>query len=197
MTRTMQRTFLMMLCFCLATVARAQDEETIDISGDNTDKNYVSYSQTVNIGDGKAVNVKMARYCYFSSKVTGSETATLNFYGGGERCYLGTASGKTWADLSGFSGLINIHPFVANSSSAGAYGVVLTHGGKSSSADNALADLQSGKVNPTMQNNKVVLHSGATMACEANTAGAGFCIGELNTEEGSRLQGYMKKERSG
>ena len=34
------------------------------------------------------------------------------------------------------------------------------------------------------------------MACEANTAGAGFCIGELNMEEGSRLQGYMKKQRS-
>ena len=47
-----------------------------------------------------------------------------------------------------------------------------------------------------MQNNKVVVRSGATMACEANTAGAGFCIGELNMEEGSRLQGYMKKQRS-
>ena len=34
------------------------------------------------------------------------------------------------------------------------------------------------------------------MACEANTSGAGFCIGELNTEEGSMLQGYMKNSRS-
>ena len=32
-----------------------------------------------------------------------------------------------------------------------------------------------------------LVRSGATMACEANTAGAGFCIGELNMEEGSRL----------
>ena len=192
----MKKNILTMLGLCLVMVAHAQDEETIDISGDNTDKSYVDYSKSVNIADGKTVNVKMARYCHFSSKVTGPQTATLNFYGGGERCYLGTASGKTWADLNEFYGIVNIYPFQENSSSAGAYGVVLAHGGKSSSADNALADLQAGKVNPTMQNNKVVLHSGATMACEANTTGAGFCIGELDTEEGSRLQGYFKKERS-
>lgn len=202
----------MLFCFCLATAVQsqdkeavnvnyvtatnAQDEETIDISGNNTSSNYVSYSKDINIADGKTVNVKMARYCYFSSKVKGPNTGTLNLYGGGERCYLGTNNGKTWADLSGFSGLINIFSFEGNSSDAGAYGVVLAHGGKSSSADNALADLQAGKVNPSMKNNIVVLHSRATMACEANTSGAGFCIGELNTEEGSRLQGYMKKERA-
>ena len=186
----------MMLGLCLVMTAHAQDDETIDISGDNTSSNYVSYSKSINIADGKTVNVKMARYCYFSSKVKGPDTGTLNLYGGGERCYLGTEKGKAWADLSGFSGLINIYPFVENSPDAGAHGVVLAHGGKSSSADNALADLKAGKVNPSMSNNKVVLHSGATMACEANTSGAGFCIGELNTEEGSMLQGYMKNSRS-
>lgn len=185
-----------MLGLCLVMTAHAQDDETIDISGDNTSSNYVSYSKSINIADGKTVNVKMARYCYFSSKVKGPDTGTLNLYGGGERCYLGTEKGKAWADLSGFSGLINIYPFVENSPDAGAHGVVLAHGGKSSSADNALADLKAGKVNPSMSNNKVVLHSGATMACEANTSGAGFCIGELNTEEGSMLQGYMKNSRS-
>ena len=192
----MKRYLFAMLGFCFVTATQAQDEETIDISGDNTSSSYVEYSKPVNIADGKTMNVKMARYCYFSSKVTGSQTATLNFYGGGERCYLGTKSGKTWADLSPFHGTIHIYPFQENSSSAGAYGVLLAHGGKSSTADNALADLQAGKVNPTMQDNKVVLHTGATIVCEANTAGAGFCIGELNTEEGSRLQGYMKNGRS-
>ena len=181
---------------CLMTAAQAQNDETIDISGDNTSSSYVSYSKNINIADGKTVNVKMARYCYFSSKVKGPNTGTLNFYGGGERCYLGTASGKTWADLNEFFGTINIYPFKENTSKAGAYGVVLAHGGKSSSADNALADLKAGKVNPTMQWNKVVLHSGATLACEANTSGAGFCIGELDTEEGSTLQGYIKNSRS-
>ena len=135
----------MMLGLCLVMTAHAQDDETIDISGDNTSSNYVSYSKSINIADGKTVNVKMARYCYFSSKVKGPDTGTLNLYGGGERCYLGTEKGKAWADLSGFSGLINIYPFVENSPDAGAHGVVLAHGGKSSSADNALADLKAGK----------------------------------------------------
>lgn len=192
----MKKILLALLCLSLVMETHAQDDETIDISGNNTDKSYISYSTPVNIADGKTVNVKMARYCYFSSKVTGPSTATLNFFGGGERCYLGTASGKTWADLSPFHGTIHVYPFPENSDDAGSFGVVLAHGGKSSSADNALADLQSGKVNPTMKDNKVVLHTGATMACEANTSGAGFCIGELNTEEGSRLLGYMKKSRS-
>ena len=192
----MKKNLLLLLGLCLMTAAHAQDEETIDISGNNTDQSYVTYKTPINMAAGKTVNVKMARYCYFSSKVTGPATATLNFYGGGERCYLGTAKGAQWADLNDFSGLINIHPFVENAPNAGFHGVLLAHGGKSSSADNALADLQSGKVNPTMANNKVILRSGATMACEANSAGAGFCIGELNMEEGSRLLGYMKKQRS-
>jgi autotransporter-associated beta strand protein len=34
------------------------------------------------------------------------------------------------------------------------------------------------------------------MTCEANTSGAGFRIGELNTEAGSTLSGYYKKSRS-
>ena len=192
----MKKCYLLMLGLCFAIAAQAQKDVTIDISGNNTASDYVSYSQPVNIADGQTVNVKMARYCYFSSTVQGPNTGTLNLYGGGERCYLGTASGKTWADLNGFYGIVNVYPFKENSSSAGSYGVVLAHGGKSSSADNALADLQAGKLNATMQWNKVVLHSGATMICEANSSGAGFCFGELDTEEGSRLQGYMKKQRS-
>lgn len=34
------------------------------------------------------------------------------------------------------------------------------------------------------------------MTCEANTSGAGFRIGELNTEAGSKLSGYYKQSRS-
>ena len=47
-----------------------------------------------------------------------------------------------------------------------------------------------------MASNRVTLHEGATICCEANTSGAGFRIGELNTEVGSTLQGYYKKSRS-
>ena len=48
-----------------------------------------------------------------------------------------------------------------------------------------------------MANNHVTLHEGATICCEANSAGAGFRIGELNTEAGSTLSGYMKKVSPG
>ena len=170
------------------------DERTIDISGNNTSNDYVSYSKYIRISANDTVNVKMARYCYFSSTIVGA--GTLSLHAGGERCYLGTEKGKTWPEWTSFTGDIHIYPFKENSSSAGFYGVVLAHGGKSSTAENALDDAKSGKVNPSMANNRVTLHEGATICCEANTAGAGFRIGELNTEPGSTLQGYMKKSRA-
>lgn len=184
----------MMLGLCLMTAAHAQDEETIDISGNNTSSTYKSYNTPISLPAGKTVNVKMARYCYFSSTITGS--GTLNLYGGGERCYLGTEKGKAWPNWTNYSGEIHVYPFKENSTAATAFGVLLAHGGKSSSPDNALDDAQSGKVNPSMANNRVTLHTGATMTCEANTSGAGFRFGELNTEAGSRLSGYYKQSRS-
>ena len=169
------------------------EERTIDISGDNTSSSYKTYNTAISIPEGDIVNVKMARYCYFSSTITGS--GILNLYGGGERCYLGN-SDKKWPTWTGYTGNIHIYPFTENSSSAGSYGVLLAHGGKSSTPENALDDAKSGKVNPSMANNRVTLHTGATMTCEANTSGAGFRIGELNTEAGSTLSGYYKKSRS-
>ena len=169
-------------------------ERTIDISGNNTSSSYVSYSTAITIRKTDTVNVKMARYCYFSSTISG--TGILNLYAGGERCYLGTEKGKAWPNWTNYKGDIHIYPFKENSPSAGFYGVVLAHGGKSSTAENALDDVKSGKVNPSMDNNHVTLHDGATICCEANTSGAGFRIGELNTEAGSTLQGYMKKSRA-
>ena len=180
-----------MLAFALGIAA---EERTIDISGNNTSSDYKSYSQYISLPAGDVVNVKMARYCYFSSTISGS--GVLNLYAGGERCYLGTEKGKTWPNWTNYTGDVHIWPFKENSSSAGFYGVVLAHGGKSSTAENALDDAKSGKVNSSMANNHVTLHEGATICCEANTSGAGFRIGELNTEAGSTLQGYMKKGRS-
>ncbi len=182
------------LFLSLCTLTLSAEERTIDVSGNNTSSDYKSYDQAISLPAGDVLNVKMARYVYFSSTITGS--GTLNLYAGGERCYLGTKSGKTWADWIKYTGDIHIFPFKENSSSAGFYGVVLAHGGKSSSPENALDDVKSGKVNSTMVNNRVILHDGATICCEANTAGAGFRIGELQTEVGSTLQGYMKNSRS-
>jgi len=191
-----KRTILMaglMLAMSLQSVSA--EERTIDISGNNTSSDYKTYNTTFSISATNIVNVKMARYCYFSSTISGS--GVLNLYAGGERCYLGTEKGKEWPNWTRYTGNIHIYPFKENSSSAGFYGVVLAHGGKSSSPENALDDAKSGKVNPSMANNHVTLHEGATICCEANSAGAGFRIGELNTEVGSTLSGYMKKVDSG
>ena len=186
----MKRIILTSLLLLTVLLGADAEERTIDISGNNTDKSYVSYDQYILLPASDILNVKMARYCYFSSTISGS--GILNLYGGGDRCYLGTAKGAKWADWSNYTGNIHIYPFPENSSAAGFYGVVLAHGGKSFSPENI--DLS--KVNTAMQNNQVTLHSNAVICTEANTAGAGFRIGELQTEAGSTLQGYMKKERA-
>ena len=185
---------ILLLALCLTGLSAAAEEKTIDISGDNTDKNYISYTKSISLPEADVVNVKMARYVYFSSTISGK--GTLNLYAGGERCYLGTTGGKTWPNWTNYTGDIHIYPFPENSSSAGFYGVVLAFGGKSSSPESAYEDLAGGKVNPSMANNRVFLHQGATICGEANTAGSGYRIGELQTEAGSILQGYMKKGRS-
>lgn len=169
-------------------------ERTIDISGNNNSSSYVSYNTSFSISSSSIVNVKMARYCYFSSTITGS--GRLNLYAGGERCYLGTEKGASWPNWNNYKGNIHIFPFPENAPSAGFYGVVLAHGGKSFSPENVEDAIKEGKVNPSMQNNRVTLHEGATICCEANSAGAGFRIGELQTEAGSTLQGYMKNQRA-
>ena len=185
---------IVLLTLCLMGLSAAAEENTIDISGDNTDKNYISYSKTISLPESDIVNVKMARYVYFSSTIKGS--GTLNLYAGGERCYLGTTGGKTWPNWTNYTGDIHIYPFPENSASAGFYGVVLAFGGKTSSPESVYEDYEAGKVNPSMANNRVILHEGATICGESNTAGSGYRIGELQTEAGSMLQGYMKKGRS-
>ena len=84
---------ILLLALCLTGLSAAAEEKTIDISGDNTDKNYISYTKSISLPEADVVNVKMARYVNFSSTITGK--GTLNLYAGGERCYLGTMGGKT------------------------------------------------------------------------------------------------------
>lgn len=84
-----KKTILGLLLLSGGMAAEAQ-EETIDISGNNTSSSYVTYDKAISLPQGKTVNVKMARYCYFSSTITGK--GVLNLYAGGERCYLGTAN---------------------------------------------------------------------------------------------------------
>jgi len=190
----MKRIIIFSLLLALTGSKTLAQEDTINISGNNTSDTYVSYNKEILLSAGKTVRVLMARYCYFSSTITGS--GVLNLCAGGERCYLGTAKGASWPNWTGYTGDIHIWPYPENSSSAGFYGVVLAHGGKTSSPENALDDAASGKVNPSMANNRVTVHDGATICCEAHSSGSGFRIGELQMEPGSILQGYMKNSRA-
>ena len=184
MKRYLIANFLMLTSL---TVAQGQ-ECTIDISGDNTDKTATQYSTPLTIADSETVDVKMARYSYFSSKITG--TGRLNIHAGGERAYLGN-SDKKWNEWGDYTGPVHIYPYRDNCPSASMYAAVLMNGGKQFSADN----IELNKVNRSLENNQVTLHQGATLCTEANTAGSGFRIGELWTEAGSTLQGYMKSGR--
>ena len=167
---------------------------TIDISGNNSSNDYKTYDEEIRLKSGQAVDVKMARYCAFNSTVIGA--GTLNLHAGGERCYLGTKGGAQWPNWTAFRGYVHIHPFSKNASNAGFYGVVMAHGGKSSSPESVEDDLKSGKVNTTMEKCHTTLHEGARLCNDANTNGAGFRIGELNTEVGSTIQGYIKNSRA-
>ena len=184
----MKKTLITNFLLLMALVQANADNKTIDISGDNTDSSAKSYASALTIAQGDTVNVMMARYAYFSSTITG--TGVLNLYAGGERGYLGN-SDKKWNDWSGYTGDVHIWPNPKNAS-ASSYNIVLMHGGKAFSPEN----IELSKVNRSMENNRVTIHKGATMCTEANTAGSGFRIGELWTEEGSTLQGYMKNSRS-
>ncbi len=163
--------------------------DTLDISGNNTSSSYVSYEQSISLPAGKTLDVLMARYVYFNSRISGG--GTLCLYAGGERCYLGTAKGAKYPDWKSFTGEVHVYPLKTNSPSAGYYGIIMAHGGKTFSAEDVEGSLKSGKVNIMMENNRVILHEGATLACESGTRG--FRFGQLDTEPGSVIQGYMKK----
>lgn len=163
--------------------------DTLDISGNNTSSSYVTYEKAISLPKGKTLDVLMARYAYFNSKITGQ--GTLCLYAGGERCYLGTAKGAQYPDWKGFTGDVHVYPYQKNAPSAGFYGIVMAHGGKTFSVEDVEGCLKSGKVNLMMENNRVTLHEGAFLVCESGTRG--FRFGELQTEKGSTIQGYMKK----
>ena len=177
----------------------AQAQNTVvdirDGNGDNTSSSYITYSNAISVAAGKTTDVKLARYCYLTSTVSGK--GTINLYAGGERCYLGTKSGATWATWTSFRGDAHIYPFKENSSKAGSFNIVLAHGGKVFSPENIDDCIKNGKLNNAMQNCKVTVHSGAILCNEANNANAGgFRIGELQLEAGSTLLGYMKNDRT-
>jgi len=193
----MKKGKLFFLFAALPLLAVQAQNTVIDIrngNGNNTSSSYITYDKAISVAAGKTVDVKLARYCYFTSTVSGK--GTINLYAGGERCYLGTKSGSSWANWTNFKGDAHIYPFKENSSSASSFNIVLAHGGKVFSPENIDDCIKNGKLNNAMQNCKVTVHSGAILCNEANNANAGgFRIGELQMEAGSTLQGYMKTGR--
>ena len=186
---------LLLTTLLLSSVAAMAQNTVIDIrdgKGDNTDKSYITYDKAISVAANKTVDVKLARYCYLNSTVSGK--GTVNLYAGGERCWLGTKS--AWANWTSFKGDAHVHPFKENSSKAGAFLVVLNHGGKVFDPENIDECIRDGKLNSALQNCKLTVHSGAGICNEANDKNAGgFRIGELQMEDGSTLQGYMKTGR--
>ena len=191
----MKKALITTALFVVAVAMQAQNT-VIDIrdgNGDNTDKTYITYDKAISVASGKTTDVKLARYCYLNSTVSGK--GTINLYVGGERCWLGTKS--AWANWTNFKGAAHVYSFKENSSKAGAFLLVLNHGGKVFSPEKIEECVKDGKLNNALQNCALTVHSGAGVCNEANNANAGgFRIGELQMEAGSTLQGYMKTGRA-
>ena len=188
--------FFLLLGSLLAVSSLSAQNTVIDIregNGDNTDKSYITYEKAFSVASGKTTDVKLARYCYFNSTVSGK--GTVNLYVGGERCWLGAKS--AWANWTNFRGDAHVYPFKENSNKASAFMLVLNHGGKVFSPEKIDDCIKGGKLNNALQNCKLTIHNGAILCNEANNTNAGgFRIGELQMEAGSTLQGYMKTGRA-
>ena len=189
--------FLLLLGSLLA-VSNLSAQNTIDVTDgktiNNSSDSYYTYDKTISVGANKTVDVKMARYTYLTSTVTG--TGTINLRIAGERGYLGTKGGSKWANWTNFKGSAHIYPF-KDGAAASSFTIVLAHGGKVFSPENIDDCIKGGKLNNALQNCSMTVHSGAGICNEANNVNtAGFRIGELQMEVGSTLQGYMKKSRA-
>lgn len=115
---------------------------------------------------------------------------TINLYAGGERTYLGNKASKVYhPDWSLFSGALHIYPYKDVEQGAGFYGLIW-QSGKTFTPDNAAQNAADGNINGTLAGTHVVLHNGATMACESGKRG--LRIAHLDTEDGSTLYGYLK-----
>jgi len=149
---------------------------------------YPSINTPITISEEKNFDVYTSRYSYWMSPLAGQ--GTLNIYSGGDRSYLGNAKGAQYPDWSQFSGTVNLYPYKDVVSSAGFYGLVLGHGGKTFNPEEVEESLASGKVNNIFENKTLIMHDGTTLACESGTRG--FRIGELQMAPTSRICGYYK-----
>lgn len=160
---------------------------TKDISKQNTSSSYETFSTPLRMLEGSNLILRTARYTYITSPVIG--TGRIDIYGGGERTYLG-GSDKKSPDWTDFKGDVHVWPYQNISTSNGFYGLVWMHNGKTFNPDAAFNDMAEGKANYTLQNSRLTIHKGATLAAEGGVRG--IRIGHLETEEGSQVLGYVK-----
>lgn len=166
----------------------SDDNKLIDICEKNDSKSYTSWDKPILVNDGQSVDIRTARYSWLNSKMEG--TGTINLYAGGERTYLGNKTAKNYhPDWTLFKGTLNIYPYKEVEQGAGFYGLVW-QSGKTFAPDNAAQNADNGNINPCFAQAHVVLHDGATLACESGKRG--LRIARLDTEEGSTLYGYLK-----
>ncbi len=164
------------------------DDNLLDICEKNTSTNYTVYETPILATEGKSLDLRTSRYTYWNSKVVGK--GTINLYAGGERTYLGNKASKVYhPDWSLFSGALHIYPYKDVEQGAGFYGLIW-QSGKTFTPDNAAQNAADGNINGTLAGTHVVLHNGATMACESGKRG--LRIAHLDTEDGSTLYGYLK-----
>ena len=63
----MRKTIILSLILSLSQWSVYAQRDTIDISGNNTSSNYVTYDKTISIPSTKTVDVLMSRYTYFQA----------------------------------------------------------------------------------------------------------------------------------
>lgn len=158
----------------------------------STSSSYTKYDEGISIPAGTELDVYTSRYTYWMSPIRGA--GRLNIHSGGERSYLGSASGAQHPDWSKFRGEINIYPWpeVNSNVKAGFYGVILGHGGTKFDPGSVKTSIMEGRFTQFLANNKVILRNGAAMAGEDGNTARAHRIGHLTAEAGSRIMGYYK-----
>lgn len=160
----------------------------LNICEKNSSSSYKVYTTPTMVPEGTSLNVYTSRYTDFNAPFAGN--GTLNLYAGGERTYMGEHSGRTYPSWLAFTGDVHIYPYKKVEGSAGFYGLVMGHNGKTFTPSSVEDALSNNKVCNMMSDNRVFLHTGAALATESGVRAAQF--GELNTEAGSRIYGCFK-----
>lgn len=154
----------------------------------STSSRYTVYDGKINIPEGTTLDVYTSRYTYWTSMVIG--VGRLNIHSSGERSLLGD-SNSNYPDWTGFIGDVHIYGWPEGcNNKAGWYGEVLCPGNKKFSGNDIKESIISGDYIPLLEDNRVYLHDGATLATWGNNSNLrAYRLGRLEMEPGSTLMG--------